>query len=265
MKLEFYKYQGNGNDFILIDNRKKIFPVNDHILIKALCDRHFGIGADGLMLLEEIHGFEFRMVYYNSNGIEGSMCGNGGRCIVHFAKELGIIDNTASFSGIDGPHEGIIGTDGLVHLKMQDVDGFEKDGPAYVLNTGSPHYILYTDNIDNVNVVSAGKEIRNKTRYADHGINVNFVEITGKSIRIRTYERGVENETLACGTGSVAAALSLVPQTGFSGNSVRVETLGGNLEVSFKNPADSFFTDIWLTGPAKCVFKGWTDTTKFLH
>jgi diaminopimelate epimerase len=265
MKLKFYKYHGNGNDFILIDNRKNTFPVNDHILIKALCDRNFGIGADGLMLLADIPGFDFRMIYYNSDGIEGSMCGNGGRCIVNFARELGIIDRTASFSGIDGPHEAIIEKDGLVHLKMQDVNGFRKDGPAYILNTGSPHYILYCENIDAIDVVNAGREIRNRKNYAAHGINVNFVELTEKGLRIRTYERGVENETFACGTGSVAAALSMVPEKGYSGSSLRLETLGGPLEVSFKHSADSSFTDIWLTGPAKCVFKGSIDTANILE
>jgi diaminopimelate epimerase len=264
MKLEFCKYQGNGNDFIIIDNRIRTFPVNDQVLIKTLCDRNFGIGADGLMLLDEISGFDFRMIYYNSDGIEGSMCGNGGRCIVHYANKLGIIDKTASFSGIDGPHKAIIDAKGLVHLKMQDVEGFEKDGPAYVFNTGSPHYILYSDNIDTVDVVRTGREIRNSLKYAGQGINVNFVQLTAKGLRIRTYERGVENETLACGTGSVAAALSLVPESGFSGSSVQVDTRGGKLEVSFSHSAISSFTDIWLTGPAKYVFKGKVDTSRIL-
>jgi diaminopimelate epimerase len=262
MKLKFFKYHGNGNDFIIIDNRRNNFPLNDHKLIRALCDRNFGIGADGLMLLDEIAGFDFRMIYYNSDGVEGSMCGNGGRCIVRFAKKLGIIKKTASFSGIDGPHEAGIDEKGLVHLKMQDVKGFDKDGTAYILNTGSPHYILYCDNIDSIDVKRDGRKIRNNSKYAEKGINVNFVQLTGTGLRIRTYERGVENETFACGTGSVAAALSLVPESGFSGSSVLVETRGGNLEVSFRHSAGSSFSDIWLTGPASYVFKGSINTSR---
>ncbi len=259
MQLNFYKYHGNGNDFIVIDNRRHIFTANNQILIKNLCDRNFGIGADGLMLLEDNPGHDFHMLYFNSDGREGSMCGNGGRCIVHFARELGIIDDTAIFSGIDGKHAARIDNVGLVHLKMQDVSKIEKDGQAYILNTGSPHYILFIDNIDQIDAVKAGRQIRYSEQFRNEGINVNFVEPADNKIRIRTYERGVENETLACGTGSVAAALCAVIEKELYSNNIKIDTRGGLLEINFRRTGKTAFTDIWLTGPAKLVFEGKID------
>ncbi len=255
MTLKFSKYHGNGNDFIIIDNRKNIFPEQDHSFIRKLCDRNFGIGADGLMLLEEQSGYDFRMVYYNSDGREGSMCGNGGRCLVKFAKTLGIIIDSAIFAGIDGIHEAVIDKSGIIRLKMQDVYKTERDDNAYIIDTGSPHYVIFTDDIDAVNVVEKGRHIRYGEQYKQKGINVNFVERTGESIRIRTYERGVENETLSCGTGSVAAALAHVCDNNSREGSVTIETRGGPLEVSYKRDKSSF-SEIWLTGPATHVFDG---------
>jgi diaminopimelate epimerase len=263
MQLIFYKYHGTGNDFIVIDNRSRIFPLEDNTLIRALCNRNFGIGADGLMLLEEMDGYDFQMLYFNSDGRPGSMCGNGGRCIVHFARQLGIIGGTANFSGTDGPHEAHIDDTGTVQLKMQDVSDIEKDDKAFILNTGSPHYVIYTGDLEQIDTVKKGREIRYSEKYKNHGINVNFVQITDSGIRIRTYERGVENETLACGTGSVAAALSLVAETGFKGNRVKIETMGGDLEVAFRQKGESSFTDIWLIGPAKFVYEGKVETGIF--
>ena len=216
-----------------------------------------------MMLLEDKPGYDFHMRYFNSDGREASMCGNGGRCIVHFARELGITDFTAKFSGIDGVHKAKIDDRGLVHLKMQEVDQVNKDGEAYVLNTGSPHYILFTDDISGIDVVKTGRAIRNSKLYKEEGINVNFVEPAGDIIRIRTYERGVENETLACGTGSVAAALTAVIEKGMISNPVKIETKGGVLEVSFRQTGRTTFRDIWLTGPAKMVFTGIIDLKNF--
>ncbi len=264
MRFSFYKYHGNGNDFVVADNRKGKFPFTNQLLVKRLCDRNYGVGADGLMLLEERQGFAFHMRYFNSDGKEGSMCGNGGRCIVHFAREIGLIDDTASFSGIDGPHEAII-DNGYVHIKMQDVTGVERDGDAYVLDTGSPHYVLFTHNLDKTDVAGAGREIRYSERYRESGINVNFVEISDdNTILIRTYERGVEAETLACGTGSVAAAICTAIQTGNGRDSLKIETTGGPLQVSFTKTGETSFTNVWLTGPAKKVFSGTLETDDLL-
>ena len=260
MVLKFSKYHGNGNDFIIIDNRRQIFPDNSQALINRLCNRNFGVGADGLMLLEESGDFDFHMIYFNSDGREGSMCGNGGRCIVHFARELAIVKDTAIFSGIDGIHEASFDDRGLVHLKMQDVDKIEKDGMAFILDTGSPHYVIFADSIAGMDVVKAGRMIRFSDRYKENGINVNFVQRASDHILIRTYERGVENETLACGTGSVAAALASVIDSPSKGESIKTETRGGMLEVRFRRTGRLSFSDIWLTGPAKHVFEGIVDT-----
>lgn len=258
MAISFCKYQGNGNDFIVIDNRNNDFPDDDHAYIRALCDRNFGIGADGLMLLENSAGFDFHMRYFNSDGREGSMCGNGGRCMIHFASELGLFEQTVIFSGIDGPHEGRMENNGIVHLKMQDVNHITRDGAAYIINTGSPHYILFTVNLDEIDVFRKGSEIRHSPSYREHGINVNFVEEADGILHIRTYERGVERETHACGTGSVAAAIALSLRKKVEINSTMVRTRGGILEVSFRQSGEYSFTDIWLSGPAQKVFEGVT-------
>jgi len=264
LRLSFSKYHGNGNDFIIIDNRQLAFPADNHLLVRALCDRNFGIGADGLMLLEEAPGVDFHMVYFNSDGKEGSMCGNGGRCIVRFAAVLGVIPGNAIFSGTDGLHEATVDENGLVHLKMKNVPFAERDGQAYRINTGSPHYIIFTSNIMETNVVQEGRKIRFSDLYKEEGINVNFVERGDGCIRIRTYERGVENETLACGTGSVAAALASVIDSPGKVNSVKVETRGGILKVDFRQTGPDSFSDIWLIGPAENVFEGTVDTDTFL-
>lgn len=256
MQFSFYKYHGSGNDFIVADNRRQSFPTSNHSLIKKICDRNFGIGSDGMMLLEDKPGYDFHMRYFNSDGMEGSMCGNGGRCIVHFARELGIIQSIAKFSGVDGGHKAIIDERGLVHLEMQNVDKINKDGKAYILDTGSPHYILFSENISGLDVLKKGRAIRNSKLYKKEGINVNFVEPAGNFFRIRTYERGVEDETLACGTGSVAAALCIAVEKGISSTPVNIETKGGMLEVDFRQTGKTSFRNIWLTGPAKLVFTG---------
>ena len=200
MHLNFFKYQGAGNDFIIIDNRNQIFPLFNHPeLIKKLCNRHFGIGADGLMVLQLKEGYDFEMLYYNADGREGSMCGNGGRCIVAFAKYLEIIDNETNFLAVDGPHYAKISEiSNWVSLQMIDVQSVISDGEAFVLNTGSPHYVLPVNDLDKKDVYHDGKDIRYNETYKAQGINVNFVEDLGDSYFVRTYERGVEDETFAC-------------------------------------------------------------------
>jgi diaminopimelate epimerase len=210
------------------------------------------------MLLENIEGFDFHMKYFNSDGLEGSMCGNGGRCMIHFARELGLFERSVRFTGIDGPHEGRIDSEGTVHLKMQDVTGIARDGDAWIIDTGSPHYIVFTENLYEIDVTLKGREIRYRHEYGEKGINVNFVEEIGNALNIRTYERGVERETLACGTGSVAAAIAHATRLKNKMSQVIVRTRGGTLKVSFKQSGYSLFTDIWLSGPAEKVFSGLT-------
>ncbi len=254
MQIPFSKYQGTGNDFIIIDHRSPKIEHTDVDLIQQLCDRKFGIGADGLILLEEELGFHFRMVYFNADGRESSMCGNGGRCIVAFAKKIGLITQMASFIAIDGPHEAKIKED-WVELKMQKVDSVQQSGDHYVLNTGSPHFVKFVPNKLAVNVFEEGRAIRQSSPYQKEGINVNFVERLGQGIDVQTYERGVEDETLSCGTGVTAAAIAFAIDQQLTGQiEVPVQTKGGGLTVKL-NRADSF-TDVWLCGPATFVFEG---------
>ncbi len=256
-KLHFYKYQGAGNDFILIDNRKLIYNHSEPKKLASLCDRRFGVGSDGIIFLELMEGFDFRMVYYNADGQTSSMCGNGGRCIVAFAKELGIIKNETSFLAVDGPHSAKISGEGdWVSLKMIDVDVVKRDGEAFVLNTGSPHYVQFCSNIAEKEVLQQGRAIRNNSIYQNEGINVNFAEDKGDHILVRTYERGVEDETLACGTGvtAVAIAHSLANQRQ-GAIETSIKAVGGDLDIRFDSDGKKF-TNIYLEGPAVAVFEG---------
>lgn len=259
MHLHCYKYQGTGNDFILIDNRAAAISLSTE-QIKFLCDRRFGIGADGLMLLELPSpefgpGIDFKMVYYNSDGNESSMCGNGGRCIVAFAKKLGIITSETKFIAIDGIHDARINEHNIVSLKMNDVRNIEVGDDFYYLNTGSPHYVKYVSDIKNTDVYNIGKSIRYNERFKEVGTNVNLIEKTDDVLWVRTYERGVEDETLSCGTGVTAAAL-VASLTGNSTekNSCAIKTLGGNLTVRFEKVLENNFYNIWLEGAANFVF-----------
>ncbi len=257
MKVEFSKYQGTGNDFVLIDNRNGVVVPDNFALIEKLCDRRFGIGGDGLMLLENAEGFDFRMRYYNSNGKEGSMCGNGGRCIVAFAYHLGLISDTAKFIAVDGEHEAtIIKTDNgiQVSLKMIDVLDIELGDDFYFLNTGSPHFVRFIPKHDNFDTFTEGKKIRYNNRFAAEGTNVNFVSIQDQNITVSTYERGVEDETYSCGTGVVASAISASFKT--NSNQFKIKTKGGDLEVHFKKVNNKQIENIWLIGPATHVFDG---------
>lgn len=254
MQLEFYKYQGTGNDFVILDNRSLRFDKKNTKLIADICDRRFGIGADGLILLENHPRCDFKMVYYNSDGKESSMCGNGGRCLVAFAKELGIIEQVATFEAIDGLHRAHIEND-LVHLKMQDVASIEGYTNHVFLDTGSPHHVTLVKDLKSFDVVRTGNAIRRGAPYFEVGTNVNFVEPAGTDIfSVRTYERGVENETLSCGTGVTAVALAMHHLKKAS-EEVTLLTPGGELKVTFKKTPTGY-EDIYLIGPACLVFKG---------
>jgi diaminopimelate epimerase len=256
MKISFQKYQGTGNDFVILDNRTKDSSLTaSHI--RHICDRRFGVGGDGLMLLNEKEGYDFEMKYYNADGRESSMCGNGGRCLVKFAYELGIHKNVYHFMASDGLHEAEIDTDGTVSLRMQDVNRVAKFHGDFILNTGSPHYIKMVNDVMNVDVFKKGRDIRYSKEFEQEGINVNFVEHLSDDdkILVRTYERGVEDETWSCGTGVTAAALICYHnENGF--NDVQVKTLGGTLTVEFDRMDDNHYTNIWLSGPAEKVFEG---------
>lgn len=250
--MEFYKYQGTGNDFVMIDNRDLSFPKGQR-LIEQICNRRFGVGGDGLILLEKDENTDFKMVYYNSDGNESTMCGNGGRCIVAFAHFLNIFQQKTTFTAVDGLHEAEI-NQGVVKLKMIDVENINTDGDCFVLNTGSPHFVKYVERVEVYNVYQNGYDIRNSANYKKEGINVNFVEqIRDNEIFVRTYERGVEAETLSCGTGVTASAITFMKDRNIS--SVVVKTLGGNLKVYAEN-REGIFRNVWLEGPAKQVFKG---------
>lgn len=257
MTFHFYKYQGTGNDFIIADNRDGRYNQLHTAQINTLCHRRFGIGADGLMLLNNREGYDFEMKYYNADGKEGSMCGNGGRCITKFAWHLGLHRETYHFLASDGPHEAEIDIAGIVSLKMKDVDRIRKFHSDFILNTGSPHYIKLVTDVMDLDVYRKGHEIRYSREFAEEGINVNFVEQEENSnrIRVRTYERGVEDETFSCGTGVTAAALvSYHNEAGF--NEVEVTTLGGKLSVEYERSSDEQYHNIWLCGPAEKVYEG---------
>tara|TARA_B110000008_G_scaffold115375_1_gene118098 strand:+ start:8898 stop:9671 length:774 start_codon:yes stop_codon:yes gene_type:complete len=253
MIIEFYKYQGTGNDFIMIDDRENEFDMNDSGLVSALCERRMGIGADGLILLREHDTLAFEMIYFNADGKQSSMCGNGGRCIFAFAQLLEIIDTEATFMAIDGEHKGKI-TENEIALQMQDVSKIEGVGDGLVLDTGSPHYIEMVDDLKHLNVNKEGKKIRNSEPFKKEGINVNFV-LDAAKLQVRTYERGVEAETLSCGTGTVATALAMHYANCIEENLINVKTKGGDLTVSFEE-FNGGYRNIWLIGEASMVYAG---------
>lgn len=254
MKLKFFKYQGAGNDFVMIDDRQQAFPISTK-LINRLCDRHFGVGADGLILLQNDKEFDFKMVYFNSDGNESTMCGNGGRCIIRFANDLDVASENMTFTAIDGLHHGIVDNN-VIRLQMIDVDEVEDHDHYLFMNTGSPHHVEFVEKVDDVDVYNRGKEIRNGSPYFEKGSNVNFVEVMpDNNLRIRTYERGVENETLACGTGITAAAISAYVKNLVDKKSIEIKALGGDLSVNFEENNHKF-VNVWLNGPAVKVFEG---------
>lgn len=256
MQITFYKYEGTGNDFVMVDNRDGIFPKDNIELVKHFCDRRFGIGGDGLILLENEDGVDFKMVYYNSDGNPSSMCGNGGRCLVAFAKSLNIIQNKASFAAIDGLHHATILEDNIVSLEMTDVNDI-KIYPEYIfLDTGSPHHVQMEVDLHHLDVKTIGSSIRNSDLYGKSGSNVNFVkQVSENTFAIRTYERGVEDETLSCGTGATAVAIAMHATGKTSASAIGINVEGGKLEVTF-NKNDNSYTNVILKGPATFVFKG---------
>ncbi len=256
MQLEFYKYQGAGNDFVMIDNRSDFFPKQDIQLIAHLCDRRFGIGGDGLILLENDSDTDFKMVYYNSDGNQSSMCGNGGRCLVAFAKELKVITNKTTFIATDGLHHASFEDNGLVSLQMIDVPNIIIKEDYSFLNTGSPHHVQMVNDLEQYNVKENGAAVRYGDLYGKEGSNVNFVKkIDETTFRLRTYERGVEDETLACGTGATAVALAMNATGQTSATVINIDVEGGKLVVSFHKDQNGF-TNVFLKGPAEFVFKG---------
>lgn len=256
MNLTFYKYQGTGNDFVMIDNRTNSFPKNNTKLVAFLCDRKFGIGADGLILLENHEKYDFKMKYYNSDGNESSMCGNGGRCLVAFAKQLQVIQSKAEFEAIDGYHFATVDENGIVFLKMKDVSDIKVFENHTFLNTGSPHHVELVSELSSFDVKNRGSQIRYSNLYGKEGSNINFVkQIESDKFAVRTYERGVEDETLSCGTGVTAVAIAMYNSKLTEANKVKLNVEGGSLEVSF-NEKNGKFTDVFLIGPAKFVFKG---------
>lgn len=255
MQFKFYKYQGAGNDFILIDNRLKLFPENNPRLYNKLCDRRFGIGADGIMFLENLDGYDFKMVYFNSDGNESSMCGNGGRCLVRFAEHLNIAQKDCRFLAVDGAHYAKI-SENTIQLEMINVNGWQEYGNDIALQTGSPHYIQWVEDLYNIDVFQKGRSIRYNDTFKQNGINVNFLEWVNERLNVRTYERGVEDETLSCGTGVTAAAMAYAIKANLQGDiKIPIETKGGSLEVWF-NRVNNLFTQVYLIGPAVKVFEG---------
>lgn len=260
MKLKFEKYHGTGNDFIIIDNRNSKYELSTE-KIKFLCDRHFGIGADGLMLLESSKNYDFEMKYFNSDGKLGTMCGNGGRCIAAFAKKNNVAGDNINFMASDGSHfaEIISYNDKkyFVKLKLSNVNGYKTIGDDFLLDTGSPHYVIFVEDIENIDVYALGAKIRYDKSISENGVNVNFVEISENEIIVRTYERGVEAETLSCGTGVTASSIAYYLKTRKSDN-IKVKTKGGELFVSFCFNNEQF-EDIYLQGFAEFVFNGEID------
>lgn len=259
MTIPFYKYQGTGNDFILIDQRTTKYLTRAHqAIIEQLCDRRFGIGADGLMLLEQREGYDFEMIYFNADGRESSMCGNGGRCITAFAKMLGVVDINAYFLAIDGPHHANVTAVGdWVELQMIDVKSVEYGHDFWIMNTGSPHYVKMKSDLKTLDIHKEGRAIRYGERFAEMGINVNFMQATASGIEVATYERGVEDETFSCGTGVTAAAIAYwSSQKNTALREISIVTKGGNLTVRLEPDGYVGFRNIWLCGPATMVFQG---------
>ena len=257
MKRHFFKYQGTGNDFVMIDNRNLDFPKNNTKLVAALCDRKFGIGADGLILLENDKSSDFKMVYYNADGNQSTMCGNGGRCLVAFARDLGIIDKHAVFLAVDGVHHAeILGDE--VQLEMQQVDRVENFEGYSFLDTGSPHHVQLHDELASMDVKKEGARLR-YGKYGQAGSNINFVQkLEDDLFAVRTYERGVEDETLSCGTGVTAVAIAMFDTKLTNNSAVRLKTRGGELKVSFETH-EAGYKKVMLHGPAERVFEGTID------
>ena len=262
MKIQFYKYQGTGNDFVMVDNRGGNFNYNNTEFVSSICDRRYGIGCDGLILIEDNNDLDFTMKYFNSDGSELGMCGNGARCVVQFAKKLGIINNSAIFQASDGVHHAEIIDNNYVRVKMNDIDMsnydlIDKNFDNIYLDNGSPHLVINSNDIDKIDVFNEGRKIRYGEKYKHEGVNINFVEFTSNSslFKVRTYERGVEDETLSCGTGAIAVAVVLNYSNIINKEEIKISMKGGNLKVSFSRVGDNF-SNIWLSGAVSEIYKG---------
>lgn len=257
MILDFFKYQGSGNDFIMIDGRKGLNISVE--IIKRLCDRHFGVGSDGILVIDNSENADFKMIFYNPDGSRATFCGNGARCIVKFANYLKIINQNAHFVADDGIHYSEI-IDNLVKLKMTDVQNVKLYEDLVYINTGTHHVMKFVENIDEIDIINEAKPIRYSSNFEPAGTNVNFVQkINKNTLKIRTYEKGVENETLSCGTGTVASALAYFLISKEQTNCINVYTKGGLLKVDFNSIENNCFKDIYLTGAAEFVFSGKID------
>jgi len=260
VKIHFHKYQATGNDFVLIDNRTSGYSFTKE-QIEKICDRRFGVGADGLMLIEKHPSLDFNLVYFNSDGSQ-SLCGNGSRAAVVMAATLGLLNTNTKFNAYDGAHEAELLNTGIVRLKMNDVNVVKKSGDEYFINTGSPHHLRFVKDVNNYPVVEEGRKIRYSENYTPAGTNANFIQLQdNNTIAVRTYERGVEEETYSCGTGVTAAALA-ASLHGYT-SPVHIKVKGGELSVEFyashPGPSGSLpvtFHDVFLIGPAKMVFEG---------
>jgi diaminopimelate epimerase len=260
MLIKFQKFQATGNDFILIDDRDRKFDVQNSSLIQTICHRKFGVGADGLILFRSEPGVDFRMIYFNSDGYEGSMCGNGGRCAAAFAAQFYLGKQQFNFNAFDGLHSAdLIASKEkgyIVRLQMQQVQLPELIDNDLLLDTGSPHFVRFVQDAGSIDVASEGRMVRNSQRFLREGVNVNFVEVHRDSLTVRTYERGVEDETLSCGTGVTASAIASFVKGFIPSQSIKVFTRGGDLEVSFVPTPEGDFADVFLTGEAMPVFSG---------
>ena len=256
MKFNFDKYQGAGNDFIIIDDRSLSFPKDNASLINQLCNRHMGIGADGLILVQNSTEGDFKMIYFNSDGNQGSLCGNGGRCVFAFARSLNIVKNEGVFEACDGLHFASMKKDNRVSLNMNDIVNITKNRDSLFINTGSPHHLELVDDISKINVNDQGAAIRYGEPYLDLGTNVNFIEMLKKdTFKIRTYERGVEKETLSCGTGAVAAGVGVHYMGVTKSTNINIHALGGILKIVFTSSLGRY-SEIKLIGPAEFIFSG---------
>lgn len=254
MNIPFKKYQGTGNDFILIDNRNHIFPIDQaESIVPKMCDRKFGIGSDGLVLVNNHAEYDYEMIFFNPDGSK-SLCGNASRCTYAFAKIIGIASEKATFLTTDGVHE-IKQVGENIHFQLRDIEKIDKINETdWYVNTGSPHYVKVVDDVNTVEIMSEGSTIRYSEPFQhQNGTNVNFIQLEEGKVEARTYERGVEAETLSCGTG--VTAVGLVAGNLNYQSPVQVETKGGNLSVSFEKDGDSY-KNIWLAGPAEFVFEG---------
>ena len=256
MEFEFEKYHGTGNDFILINDNSKKFPIKDSDRIRLLCDRKFGIGSDGLVIIRDHKEFDFEMLYFNADGVEGSLCGNGSRCAVAYGIDNGLLSNKVVFKAVDGIHYASAESSEMFSLSFKNLKRIDQNSKSLFLDTGSPHHVQVVTDIENIDIKEKGSFIRYGSKYKEEGVNVSFVEKIGSNLfKLRTYERGVEDETLSCGTGAVAASLAVHYLKLTDANEVSMETLGGILKVKFRLDFGTY-KDTRLIGPAKKVFSG---------